>query len=216
MGYEWFSSFDAIPGLTWEPLILIERSKLHGCDARPRVEQKKSYDGHPYQSVDWLPPNGAALSTESGSPALLHQRKLETNRELAPRTIAKSISESLALPGTRSDYHFGMTSAWGALYGARRHDHRAFSWIEALCLADICLMEQGPELVFAEDHWSDLEEHGGYPVPSFHQLSSLYQHEGFLAAAVEIQTRCAALSANRPVGKDAIARQAALLEEDGR
>jgi hypothetical protein len=78
-------------------------------------------------------------------------------------------------------------------------------------------MEQGPKLVFAEDHWSDLEERGGYPVvPSFDQLSSLYRREGFLAAAVEIEKRCAALGATRPGGEEAIARQAALLEEDGR
>lgn len=217
MGYEWFPSVDAIPGVTWEPLVPIDRSKLPGRDARPRVEQREFYDGRPYQSVEWLAPDGAELSDESGSPAVLHQRKLETDRELAPRTIAKSISEMLALPGTRGDYHFGMLSAWGALYGARRRDHRAFGWIEALCLADISLMEQGPELVFAEDHWSDLEERGGYPiVPAFHQLSSLYQREGFLAAAVEIEKRCASLGTSRPIGEEAIARQAALVEEDGR
>ena len=53
-------------------------------------------------------------------------------------------------------------------------------------------------------------------VPAFHQLSSLYQREGFLAAAVNIEKRCATLGASRPVGEEAIARQAALLEEDGR
>src|SRR5207253_81354 len=122
-------------------------------------------------------------------------------------TIVKSVSEMLALPGTRSDYHFGMLSAWSTLYGARRRDHRVFGWIEALCVADISLLEQGPQLVFAEDHWSD-QERGGYPiVPAFHQLSSLYQREGFLAAAVEIEKRFAALGASRPVGEAAFARQ---------
>lgn len=217
MGYDWFPSFDAIPGVTWEPLVPIERGKLRGLEAHPRVERMQGFDGRTYQRVEWLTPSGAELSEESGSPAALHQRKLEFDRELAPRTIAKAISEMLALPGTRSDYHFGMLSAWGALHGAHRRDPRAFGWIEALCLVDISLMEQGPELVFAEDHWSDLEDRGGYPVvPAFHQLSSLYQREGFLAAAVDIEKRCAALGASRPVGEEAIARQAALLEEDGR
>lgn len=216
MGYEWFPSFDAIPGVTWEPLVPIDPSKLGGRDARPRVEWREFYDGRPYQSVEWLAPGGAELSAESGSPAALHQRKLESDRELAPRTIAKSISEMLVLPGTRSDYHFGMLSAWDQLYGARRRDARVFAWIERLCLADISLMEQGPKLVFAEDHWND-QERGGYPiVPAFHQLSGLYQREGFLAAAVEIEKRCASLGTSRPIGEEAIARQAALLEEDGR
>jgi hypothetical protein len=217
VGYEWFPSFDAVPGVVWEPLVPIDRSRLPGINAQPQVERRQLYDERTYLHVEWLTPAGGELSSESGSPAVLHQRKLETDRELAPRTIAKSISEMLALPGTRSDYHFGMLSAWGGLYGGRRRDPRAFGWIEALCLADISLMEQGPELVFAEDRWSDLEERGGYPiVPAFHQLSSLYQREGFLAAAVEIEKRCAKLGASRPVGEEAIARQAALLEEDGR
>ena len=217
MGYEWFTSFDAIPGVAWQPLVPIDRAKLNGRDAQPRVERRPLYDERTYLHVEWLTPDGRELSNDSGSPAVLHQRKLETDRELAPRTIAKSISEMLALPGTRSDYHFGMLSAWGALYNGRRRDPRAFGWIEALCLADISLMEQGPDLVFAEEHWSDLEERGGYPiVPAFHQLSSLYQREGFLAAAVGIEERCAKLGASRPVGEEAMARQAALLEEDGR
>ncbi|HVP01422.1 MAG TPA: hypothetical protein VMT10_02535 [Solirubrobacteraceae bacterium] len=216
MKYEWFPSFDAVPGVVWEPLVPIDRGKLRGLDARPHAEERSLYDDRTYLHVEWLTPTGTELSNESGSPAALHQRKLETDRELAPRTVAKSISEMLALPGTRSDYHFGMLSAWGSLHGARQRDPRAFGWIEALCLADISLMEQGPELVFAEDHWRD-QERSGYPiVPAFHQLSSLYQREGFLAAAVEVEKRCAALGASRPVGDEAIARQAALLEEDGR
>jgi hypothetical protein len=215
VGYEWVTSFDAIPGVAWEPLVPIDRSKLRGLDARPQAEERSFYEGRTYLHVEWLTPDGSELANESGSPAALHQRNLETDRELAPPTIAKSISEMLALPGTRSDYHFGMLSAWGALHTARRRDPRVFGWIEALCLADISLMEQGPGLVFAEDHWADQER--GYPIfPAFAQLSSLYQREGFLAAAVEIEKRCAVLGAGRPAGDEAIARQAALLEEDGR
>jgi hypothetical protein len=84
MGYEWFPSFDAIPGVSWEPIVPIDRSKLPGLRARPRVENKRFYDGRPYESVDWLAPNGTELSNESSSPTVLHQRKLETDRELAP------------------------------------------------------------------------------------------------------------------------------------
>ena len=217
MLYEWFPSFDAVPGVVWEPLVSIDRSSLYGLDAIPRAERRPLFDGGTYLSVDWLDPQGEPIAEESGSPAVLHQRKLESDRELAPRTIAKAVSEMLALPGSRQDYHFGMSSAIGALHNARRSDARAFGWIEALTLADISLMEQGPELVFAEDHWGDpLERDGSLFVPSFHQLSGLYQREGFLAAAVELERRCAALGGGRPMGEEAIARQAALLEEDGR
>jgi hypothetical protein len=215
VGYEWFPSFDAIPGVTWESIVPVDRSKLRGLDARPRFERRELYEGRFYDSVEWLTPQGHKFDEESGSPAVLHQRRLDSD-DLAPRTIAKAISEMLELPGTRSEYHFGMLSAWGALYSARRRDLRAFGWIEHLCIADISLMEQGPELVFAEEHWSDQEDRGYPIVPAFDQLSSLYQHEGFLAAAVAIEKRCAALGASRAVGDGAIARQAVLLEEDGR
>jgi hypothetical protein len=148
-------------------------------------------------------------------PANERWRELEPDRDLAPQTIAKAISEMLALPGSRSDYHFGMLGAWVQLHGARRSDPHAFVWIEALCLADISLMEQGPQLVL--DDGLRHTDRSDYPItPAFAQLSSLYQREGFLAAAVEIEKRCAALGASRPAGDQAIARQAALLEEDGR
>ncbi len=215
VGFEWFPSFDAVPGVRWQPLVPIDRAKLRGLDARPRAERRPLDEGRSYLHVEWLAPTGDELSNELASPAVLRQRKMDGEPDPAPQTIAEAISEMLAVPGTRGDYHFGMLSAWGALYRVRRLDHRTFHWIEALCLADITLMEQGAELVFAEDHWRDQE--GVYPiVPAFDRLSSLYQREGFLAAAVEIEKRCAALGASRLAGDEAIARQVALLEEDGR
>lgn len=217
VAYEWFTSFSAIPGVTWSSLVPIDAAKLSGVGAEPRVERIEGFEGRVYDRVTWLAPSRATSTEESGSPASLRKRKLATDSGLTPGVIANTVSEMLALPGTASDYHFGMLAAWGGLYGGRRRDPRAFGWIETLCLADISLMEQGPELVFAEDHWSGLREQGGYPIfPAFQQLSSLYQREGFLAAAVEIEKRCAALGTSRPVGENAIARQASLLDEDGR
>lgn len=218
MGYEWFTSFDAIPGVVWRPLVPIDRSKLRGLDARPHLEHRPLLEDRSYLHVEWLTHGGRRFSEESDSPASAYKRKLEVGRELAPLTIAKSASEMLALPGTREDYHFGMMSAWSALHGVRRRDLRAYGWVEALCLADISLMELGPELVFPDERWSDLGERGGYPVvPAFHHLSGMYQREGFLAAAVEVDKRCAALGGTQwRLGEEAIARQNALLEEDGR
>jgi hypothetical protein len=199
--------------------VAVEPSRLRGFDAHPEVRKLSSSEDCGYELVEWFDLSGRKISSESGSPAVLHQRRHLPDRAQPgqPRTIAKTISEMLALPGTRSDYHFGMLSSWESLYASRRRDHRAFGWIESLCLADIALMEQGPELVFAENHWRTAEGGPGYPVfPAFHELSSLYQHEGFIAAAVEIEKRCASLGAVRPIGESTIARQTALLEEDGR
>lgn len=214
MNYQWAESFAAIGGISWEPLVPIDRSSLPGIDSRPTVERIEGLGGESYQRVTWSDKRGE-LAGEGSSPANQHERHFSNDRELAPRTVARRVSEMLALPGSRSDYHFGMLNAWEALYAARRQDVRVFGWIEALCLADIELMEQGPELVFAENHWNNLDQ--GYPIfPAFQRLSSLYQREGYLTDAVEIERRCAALGSARPVGEEAIERQKALLEEDGR
>jgi hypothetical protein len=216
VGYEWFTSFEAIPGVRWQALVPIDGSKLRGLDAKPRVERMTRYGDRAYENVTWLTPAGRLLSEESRSPAALHQGRLDPYRELTPHAVATGISEVLALPGARSDYHFGLMSAWTALHRPHERDRRAPGWIEALCLADISLMEQGPQLVFTEDHWNN-DDLGGYPVfPAFDQLSNLYQHEGFLAAAAAIEKRCAALGQGRPAPEAAIARQRTLLEEDGR
>lgn len=218
MSYEWFTSFDAIPELQWEPLVPITRDKLLGHDAAPRVEVRELYDGTAYRSVEWLLPNGQRFSDDYGSdPAGVHWHKLDHERkDLTPRAVAKSISEVLALPGTRASYHFAMLGAWGSLHKIRRRDIPSFRWIEALCSADITMLEQGPELVFPEDHWTD--QGGGYPVwPAIDQLGGMYQREGFLAAAVELEDRFIAMTGSpRGRGDDVLTRQRALLEEDGR
>jgi hypothetical protein len=176
VSYPWFPSFDAVPGVSWQPLMGVARSNLMGSQADQL----------------W---------------------KLERDRALTPPMIADTISEALAMQGTRRDYHFGMLAAWRALYRKRRDDPRALAWVETLCLADISLMERGPQLVFIDR--SDLEP-ARLAQPAFAKLSDLYQREGFLAAAVDVEKRCAVLGAGRVVGEAAIARQAALLEEDGR
>lgn len=215
MSYEWAESFASINGISWEPLVpIVDRSSLPGVDSRPRVERLDGLSGESYEHVTWSDERGK-LAEGGGSPASRHERHFANDKELAPQTVAKRVSEMLALPGSRSDYHFGMLNAWETLYAGRRQDVHVFDWIEALCLADISLMEQGPELVFAEDHWNNLDQ--DYPIfPAFQRLSSLYQREGYLADAVEIEKRCATLGAARPVGEEAIERQKALLEEDGR
>jgi len=199
----------------------VDRERLPGHDARPRVETRDLYDGKTYHDVQWRLPSGTRVESH-GEPAEAHMRQLDPihqgDRDPTPETFARVVSEALALPGTPGGYHFTMMRTWDALHAARRRDLRAFGWIEALCWADITLLEQGPERVFPDDRWADLKDRGGYPVaPAINTLSALYQREGFLAAAVDVEHRFAALSgAPRLRGDEAIARQQALLEEDGR
>jgi hypothetical protein len=187
-----------------------------GVDARPQVDHLEFGDGRSYDRVTWLTPSGQPFSQDTGGPASQHGRGLGRNTDALPASVALTVSEALALPGTRSEYHFLILSAWHALYAGRRHDPLALRWVEALCLADITLLELGPELVFDKQSWGDSDDHRYPIVAPFDQLSSLYHREGFLAAAVGIEQRCAALGTTRPVGTEAIARQAALLTEEGR
>ena len=215
MSFQWERSLESVDGVGWVPLLPINRDSLPGIEAEPKVEMLQGYSERPLQHVEWIDPQGK-LKDQMTSPSGQREGEFRSDPELAAERIAKVVSEALALPGTRSDYHFSMLGAWEALYGRRRADSRVFCWIEKLCLADIRLMELGPELVFAADHWGDRDE-DSYPVfPAFHQLSTLYQREGFLADAVKIEKRGAALGSSRPVGEGAIARHQALLQEDGR
>jgi hypothetical protein len=216
MGFEWSRSLTEILGASWQPLVEIIPERLAGFGAEPRVRKLGDTGDGGFDYVEWFDPGGVKLADESGSPAVLHSRRASEVQGATAADIAKSVSEMLALPGRRADYHFGMLSAWDSLFAARRTDHRVFGWIERLCLADIAMLEQGPQLTFSENHWVEGEERT-YPVfPGYTRLSSIYQREGFLSAAVDLERRAAALGVVHPAGENALARQTALLEEDGR
>ena len=213
--YEWFDGLESVPGISWTPLVPVDVSRLCGARAWADVERGPDFQGRPRLSVEWRLGTRGARFGGSGSPAHQHEEALASEEDLAPRDVARRVSEALAMPGTRSDYHFTMMAGWERLYSARQEEPSALRWVEALCLADVLLIELGPELVFPEHHW--LQHEDTYPVfPAFERLSSLYQREGFLSPAVEIEYRCAALGSPRAAGDDALARRTALLEEDGR
>jgi hypothetical protein len=221
MPFEWFSEFRAIPGVAWEPLVPLDRSKLQGHDARPRVSRFDRYDGSSRDLVEWELPDGSSLSDEfSTSPASQHSSKLDARRAPAARALAlaKNASESLALPGSREDYHFAIIGACSAMYSVRGTEPLVFDWIEQLCLADISLFEQGAQLVFADERLGRVSDREySVATPSFDQLSRLYLREGFIAAAAEVENRFARLTGSRrPTGDDVVERQRALMEEDGR
>jgi hypothetical protein len=215
MSYEWFSSFETIPGISWKPLVPVVRDKLPGAQARPKVI-RDDLDGGKYSYVEWSLPSGQRFSDSSGSPSAQYRHGAENDSRDA-LAIASKVSEALALPGTRKDYHYAMLGGWSSLHGKRREDPRVFAWIERLCLADIQLMELGHDLVFAENSAThdSRDQANHFFVSAFYELSRLYQREGFLAAAVQIERRCAALGGVRSVGDDAAARQAALLALEG-
>lgn len=208
MGYEWFPSFSAIPGIVWTPLVSVDRAKLEGVDAVPR----KRWESLDY--VEWASPDDGIIGG-SRSPAAHRAEKLQRGMSMSAKAIAKTISESLDLPGTRSDYHFALLGAWRALEEVRSDDPNVFGSQETLCLADIQLMEQGVALVFSESHWN-IQDDPQLAGAAFELLVTLYSREGFVAAAVEIEDRWEAVG-RRDTGEAPTmrGRQASLLEEDG-
>jgi hypothetical protein len=210
---DWFGSLDCIPGVEWEPLASIDVDKLPGRDAVMRVRRTEAWGepGEFYERHEWLTPEGRELD---GAPASRRGER-DYDDKVQPRTTAKRVSEALALPGIPSDYHFVILGAVEALWKTRSEDPRSFGWIEALCLADIAMIEALPDIAEQPEEGNPYDGRRFPPGPLFARLSALYVREGFLADAVAIEQRFAAI-ADAGHGDDVIERQRLLMEEDGR
>jgi len=203
---EWFRAFGEIPGLTWSPLVPVEVARLPGSQAKP-VEDA--------YGIRWVLPGGGQVSPTNilATPAMA---QLSSGRDRAEATTAEEVArttcEALSLPGERRDYHSILWDGWRTLWTCRRDDLRAFRWIEALCQADIALIELDPGLVFDD---SSEERDALRVAPPYRQLSALYQREGAIAAGVAIERRCEDIGGPAPLG-DIVERYDQLRNEYGR
>src|SRR5262245_38159974 len=191
MAYEWFPRLGDVPELDYEPLLEVDRRALPGHQLEAQVEHHEplysrseaeaqglgAWAAEPRESVTWGSGNDEYGGSQS--PASQHARQYQEPENEAPAETLQRVVEAVELPGSRSDYHFLMMHAWGALWKERHQDPRAYRWIEELCQVDLRLLALGPELVFAESHWDDREK--GFPVqPAANQLIQLYEREGFV------------------------------------
>lgn len=214
MATEWFSALDRIHGVRWEPLVHVDMDRLPERDAVMRIRRAEAWgeSGKFYEHNEWFTPADSHLD---GSPASRRGER-DNDAKVLPRTIARRVSEALALPGTPSDYHFVVLGAVDALWGTRSQDPRSFGWIEALCLADISMIESLPDIAEQPEDGTQYDGRRFPPFPSYDRLSSMYVREGFLADAVSIEQRFAAITGGRPKGDSVIERHRLLMAEDGR
>ncbi len=207
----WLRRLGDIPGIDYEPLVAVDRTKLPRHNAEPQLERDE-WDGTVRESLYWEDDDGE--SGTSASPA--HDVAFGgLGAELSTRTLVKRLSEGLELPGEPSDYHFAIQGAAETLWARRRRESEVIGWYERLNWLDIRLLRSFPDAV--RDEYADM--HPGrsqfFSVAAFKNLADLYSREGFLQEALD----AARLGEQFEQGQEAVAkleeRLAALRAEDG-
>jgi hypothetical protein len=123
--------------------------------------------------------------TKGGSTSASPAKNWETKPrrgETEAQTALRQLRETLELPGTLSDYHFAIQHCHDELRGDAREEPWVLEEVERLCRLDIRLIEAYPKTITSE--------YGGdrtyYGVSAFHQLTGMYEKEGFLREALEV------------------------------
>lgn len=189
----WFKSISEIPGINWEPLILIDRQQLKHAESFMKVEDSELSDR---KNIWWYDKDGKPFNN-SWSPS--HNEWGKISDEMSIDRTVKVISTALILPGTPSDYHFGITSAVEILYKKRKESEKAIDLVEKLCLLDISMIESLPQIAepknYNDDHWNP----GQFPVhPSYRRLITIYMKEGLLEDAVDLEKRLISFTGEEP------------------
>jgi hypothetical protein len=174
---DWFEGLRNVPGLTYAGHPDVERTKVRGYDAKPKVESF-NFDGEKTISVMWRMRGGgyssqspAAAWSSSGDP-----------RTAEPSKIIRSLYEALELPGTIADYHFQMLATCAALWALRKERPELLVEFEKILLLDISLVGVHGESL-AIEHDGERRMPG---IPAFSQLISLYEQEGFIHEALAV------------------------------
>jgi len=187
--YTWYPRLAEIPGIRYVPPSGIDRGRLRGVNAKPRIERYRSVlDGTTHVSAMWgdTSQSPAAAHGDAAADAGRPRNEAELNKRL------RGAYEALELPGSAHDYHFKLLGAYQTLWSSRTLAAWALNEVERLCLIDIELIEAHP-LDPGEDF--DLREVGQ---PAFNQLIQLYQREGYLREAIQIAERAAHFLRRRP------------------
>lgn len=118
--------------------------------------------------------------------------------ETEAQTALRQLREALELPGTLSDYHFAIQTSHDSLRGFAREEPWVLEEVERLCVLDIRLINQYPEIITPEPITIEDKElrklaaerrqgmRSFAHVTAFHQLIRLYEREGYLREAMDV------------------------------
>lgn len=176
MDENWFPRFAEIPGIEYEPPVVLNFSHLPGRGQVPEISYY-DFDGTKRKSIMWK-----YGDISSGASPAYDWKTVPRQGETEATTLLRQAYETLELPGTLSDYHFALQ---------RTHDELNIfigkeSWvpaeIEKLCWLNVRLLEKHPETISYEN-----DEGVHYArVTAFNRLISLFENEGYLREALEV------------------------------
>lgn len=111
---KWYRRLAEVPRIQYEPDPSIDRSKLPGHDAVPRIHLYE-FDGKQHESLDWPMKDGST----SASPSQSWETKPRRGESESKRTL-RQLRGCLELPGKLSDYHFAIQNCHNTLEGFAR------------------------------------------------------------------------------------------------
>ncbi len=169
---EWFQRLGDVPGVTWQPRAEADPRLI---DARP-VAREKRFEGD--SGVGWVDAQGQPLADEwawRGSPVALATEGYFEAPAAQRLTLALA---ALEVPGTRAEFSEALGYAQRAIEQQARPD---YALLESLLRAHVQLVLADPAGAVGEEGGLD---RAGEPLVL---LLNLYQREGFLREAAEVE-----------------------------
>lgn len=180
---KWFSRLAEVPQVGYCSNPSVDRLALPGHDARPDVHSF-DFNGELNQSLSWPTAEGSTSQSPASAWYSFGDSRHPTSAE-----VFRRVYEALELPGTATDYHFAILHAYGILWSRLREDVCVLEELERLLLLDVVLVESRPDILQLggedETFWA--------AVPAFYHLMTFYEREGYVADALGIARRAAAL-----------------------
>ncbi|MCU0311004.1 MAG: hypothetical protein MUE36_08675 [Acidimicrobiales bacterium] len=172
----WFPRFGDIPGVAYEPIVPVDRSKLKRASERPEVSSFTT-DGRVVTYLTW----GDDEESSSASPSADHFVDEELDG-LKTGTVLRKLAEALELPGVASDYHFALQAFVGVAWKRRREEPEALGLLERVAWLDISFLEAFPSAFT----YTRMDETSYYRVSSMQNLLTIYEYEGALLEAIQV------------------------------
>jgi hypothetical protein len=177
---KWYSRLADLPGAGYAGSPGVNRTKLPGAKERPSTLRL----GGGITAMQW--------GSGSQSPASRHA--FDDPSEHPSAAMLQRLAETLELPGTASEYHFAIQRTLGALWSRRRDQPETLEEVERLGWIDIHLVEASPGDFRIGNGSRDREY---YSITAFNTLRLMYEREGLLRQAVDVERLAAKFGQGR-------------------